>query len=190
MTKTAGFRSRAVRACLLGGGLLALALSGAGCGDDTTPPLDDSTRFVLDLTADLHDPASFYEVPYPSRPAREGRRHRRPRRLPRTPASVVNVAGLVANASEQGFPVIPVTFLKFTKDLAPRMPSDVIPADPTSPILLLDVDPNSPDRGKLYPTIAQTLETDVYTSEHVLAVAARPGIDPRARPTRSWCCAR
>lgn len=165
----ATMRARSLLACL------ALTSSSIlGCGDDTAPPPDDSTRFVMDLTADLHDPASFYEVPYPNDLRLKADGTADLAGFP-NPSAVVNVAGLVANASEQGFPVIPVAFLRFNKDLAPRVPADVIPASPDAPILLIDVDPASPERGRLFPTIAQTLEPDVYTAEHVLAVAARPG---------------
>src|SRR4029079_14328741 len=51
----------------------------------------------------------------------------------------------------------------------------VVTADKASPFLLIDVDPDSPERGRLFPTVAATAETDDYIPENLLAVAARPG---------------
>jgi hypothetical protein len=42
-------------------------------------------------------------------------------------------------------------------------------------VLLVDVDPASPDRGALVPTVAFTHPADQYVPANVLAVAARPG---------------
>lgn len=157
-------------------GLASIGL--VACGDDTgtTPPDPETgTTFVLDLSADLSDPAKFYDVPYPSdlrldasgKPKLEG--------FP-NPASVTNVTGLVSGAAEAvGFSVLPVAYLRFSAPVSPRAPTDVIAADPASPILLVDIDADSPSRGELVPTIAETLGVDPYTSENVLAVAPRPG---------------
>jgi hypothetical protein len=82
-----------------------------------------------------------------------------------------------------GFPVVPVAWFRFTADLAPRAPMDVIAADPSSPILLVDVDPASSTRGKLLPTIAETIASDTYVPDGVLAVGPRPGVvlEPKHR---------
>jgi hypothetical protein len=54
--------------------------------------------------------------------------------------------------------------------------TDTLPAAPSSPILLLDVDPKSPTLGKLLPTIAETITPDAYVPSSVLAVGVQPGI--------------
>lgn len=161
--------------------LLSLSFAGlvAACGDDSGTTGGgggtSGTRFVMDLSADLHDPAKFYDVPYPSDLRLDAEGHPDLAGFP-NPAAVDTVAGLVVEAEQAvGFSVIPVAFLRFDGALSPRVPTDVIAADAGSPILLVDVDPASPEHGRLYPVVAQTLTADQYTSENVLAVATRPG---------------
>lgn len=153
-----------------------LALFACGDDSDTQPePENKGTVALFDLSADLHDPAHFYDVPYPNDLRLTADGHPDLVGVP-NPANVTTVTGLVnAAAQAKGFPVVPVAFLRFDKPLAARSELDVIPADIASPILLIDIDPESPDHGKLYPVIAETLEVDPYTAENVLAVAARPG---------------
>ena len=52
----------------------------------------------------------------------------------------------------------------------------MIPADKTSPILLIDVDEASSERGKLFPVVATTPPKDNYVRVTLLATAPRPGI--------------
>ncbi len=159
-------------------GVAALWLALGACGDDSTAPPPEppaGTTFVFDLSADLGVPETFYEVPYPSdlRLTADGRPDLRG--FP-NPAGVGLIAGLLQNASEaRGFPVLPVAYLRFSGPLAPRDVAEIVPASPTAPLLLLDVDPASAERGKLYPVVARTLEPDPFTPENVLAVAPLPG---------------
>jgi hypothetical protein len=74
-----------------------------------------------------------------------------------------------------GFPVTPVGYFRFTAPIPAQDAEKVVAADKASPFLLVDVDPDSPERGRLFPTVAATSETDNYTPENLLAVAARPG---------------
>lgn len=72
---------------------------------------------------------------------------------------------------------MPVAFFRFKGAIKPRTEDQLIPADPSSPILLIDVDKSSPDRGKLIPTIANTPAADgMYVPDNLLAVSAYPGI--------------
>jgi hypothetical protein len=154
---------------------IAAALLLAACGGDDSTPAPTGTRLVMDLDADLTTPARFFDVPYPSDLRKDADGH------PildgfANPNDVFILHGLVANAEDAvGFPVIPVTHFRFTAALAPQSVDDVIAADASATVLLVDVDPASPERGGLVPTIAQTLEPDIYTAENVLSVAARPG---------------
>ncbi|HTJ81625.1 MAG TPA: hypothetical protein VL400_07860, partial [Polyangiaceae bacterium] len=154
-----------------------------GCGDSGTTtggPPDTSVKLVFDLAADLHDAAHFYDAPYPSDLRLDADGHPDLAGFP-NPSSVATVTGLATEAeANPGFPVIPVAFLRLDGALAPRVPTDVIAAEPSAPIMLLDVDPASPEKGRLYPVIAQTLTPDAYTAENVLAVATRPGFILRA----------
>ncbi len=149
------------------------------CGDDTEtnpPPEDEPTRFILDLSADLSDPAKFYDVPYPS-DLRVGSMGTPDLSGFPNPSAVTTVTGLVENAEQtRGFPVIAVSYLRFDQPLAPREPSEIISADKAAPLMLIDIDQASPEKGRLFPLIARTLEADPYTSENVLAIATRPGV--------------
>ena len=157
--------------------LAPLAL-GCGGGNDTAPSKQgtpDGARIVFDLTADLASPDHFYDVPYPNDLRLDADGHPMLAGFP-NPKNLPLVAGFIGAAQEaRGFPVIPVAYLRFTAELAPRVLDDVILADATSPILLVDVDAGSPEKGRLIPVVAQTTQTDPYVPEWLLSVAARPG---------------
>src|SRR5262249_21466236 len=129
----------------------------------------------FDLTADLTSQDHFYDVPYPSdlrltatgTPDLTG--------LP-YPSVLETIAGLQKVAMEHpGFPVVPVAYFRFDAPLPQLDASQVIAADKSSPILLVDVDPASKDRGALVPTVATTPPTDGWVLDNVLAIAHRPG---------------
>jgi hypothetical protein len=77
--------------------------------------------------------------------------------------------------------MVPVAWFRFTADLAPRIVTDTIPASPSSPILLVDVQKGSPTLGALIPTIAETLVPGAYVPSSVLGVSMVPGftLEPR-----------
>lgn len=86
------------------------------------------------------------------------------------------VADLLSVAQDRpAWPVIPVAYFRFTAPLAERSAEDILPAEVASPFLLIDVDPTSPDRGALVPTIARTLTPDRYAGSSLVAVASVPG---------------
>ena len=76
----------------------------------------------------------------------------------------------------KGFPQMPAAYFHFSAPVAPQDPTKVIAAQTTSPILLVDVDAKSPERGKLYPVVAGTPASDRYLLEDTLEVAPRVGI--------------
>ena len=134
------------------------------------------TTVLFDASADFTSSAHFFDFPWPSD-------------LRLTPAGTPDLtgmanptlsqvfAGLLQIAQERtGFPVVPVAWFDFTNDLSAQSPTDVIPADPSSPILLVDVDPSSSTPGKLFPTVAETIPQDGYVPDGILAVGPRPGI--------------
>ena len=75
----------------------------------------------------------------------------------------------------KGFPVLPVVYVKFDGPIAPMDLDKVIPADKAQPILLVDVDPASPERGALTPVVATVPPADTYVPDNLLAIAPRPG---------------
>jgi hypothetical protein len=133
------------------------------------------TMLVFDLTADTTQPANFYSAPFPSdlrlnsagAPDYSG-----------FPLLATNklLQGMIPLASGRtGFSTLAVAYFQFTGAMAALDPTAVIAGDKTSNILLVDVDPRSPDRGTFLPTVAWTPPKDAYTAANVVSVAARPG---------------
>ena len=135
------------------------------------------TVATFDLNADLTDEDSFYDLPYPfnlrldesGRPELSG--------FPIWEDNPV-INGLRQIADDQpGFSTVSAGYFRFNRPLADLDPEDIIPADQQSPILLIDVDPASPERGQLYPTIASTPRPDLnYVPDFLLSVGPAPGI--------------
>lgn len=155
--------------------LVALLGSGPACSsnEEGTEPAA-SSQAAFDLDADFADPTQFYRFPYPS--------DLRLRDGAPIGSAFPNPLGVqlvesVRNAASgrKGFPVVPTGYFKFGQPLAPRSIEEVIPADPSSPVLLVDVDDASPEKGRLIPTVAAVLAPDEYVPENVLGVAPRPG---------------
>ncbi|MEC7525662.1 MAG: hypothetical protein VYE22_37615 [Myxococcota bacterium] len=164
-----------------------LALSLLGCDDGAEPldgavdagpdgglePASSAVRFSLE--GDVNTQETFFEFPFPSdlRLAEDGTPDLTGYPNPR----VAIVDNLLPIAQDRpGWPTIPVGLFRFGAPLAPRAPGDHFPAAPESAVLLVDVDPDSPERGRLFPTIAETLPVDRYTGENLLGVAAFPGV--------------
>ncbi|MBK9264046.1 MAG: hypothetical protein IPM54_30120 [Polyangiaceae bacterium] len=155
---------------------LLMALLFAGCGTDpAAQSVDDRTRALLDFESDLTTDARFYDFPFPSdlrltaqgAPDYSGVPH------PSTVAFWNDWTSLAMD--RRAFPTVPVAYFRFTRSLAPLDHHNVVSADKTSPILLIDIDPDSPERGRMIPTVAVTPEVDAYVPEHMLEVAPRPG---------------
>jgi len=161
--------------------LLALAACGGGA-----PPGPPPTRAIVDADIALATPETFYDFPYPSdlRLTEDGTPDLRG--VPVSSRSSV-IDGLVEVAGQHpGFPVVPAAYFRFDGELATYSPADVVPADPTSALLLIDVDPASPDRGALLPVVGATLPHDAYSPSGMLAVAARPGFVLHAQRTYAF----
>ena len=141
----------------------------------STPPVPP-TLADFDPAADLTNPDSFYAMPYPSdlRLTADGTPDLRG--FPNNLAETI-IEGLRATAMQRhGFPQMPVAYFHFSAELAPEDPSVVVPADASQSLLLVDVDPNSPERGKLFPVVAGTPAADRYLLDGTLEVAARVGV--------------
>jgi hypothetical protein len=158
--------------------LLALASSPVtqACSSSSSPGGTTGTTVMFDASADFTSTDHFFDFPWPSD-------------LRLSPAGTPDMTGIanptlsqvfegLRQIAEQrnGYPMVPVAWFRFTTDLATRLSTDLIAASPSSPILLVDVDPKSSTPGKLLPTIAQTLVQDSYVPDGVLAVGPRPGI--------------
>lgn len=168
-------RGLASLASLVGAVALAPACSSSSQAGPAGPPSGGVT-VMFDATADLTSPDHFFDFPWPSDLRLSSTGTPDLTGLPNPTGSAV-LSGLRDIAEQRaGYPVVPVAWFRFTADVAPRTSTDTIPAATSSPILLLDVDPKSPTRGKLLPTIAETITPDAYVPSSVLGVAVRPGI--------------
>jgi hypothetical protein len=146
----------------------------AGCGGGSDPE-PTGTLAIADFGAALDDEPSFFDLPFPSdlrlteagAPDLTG--------YPRA-RSVSLLAPLVDLAEDRpGFPTIPVAYFRFTGPLPSLDADDVIAAETGSPLLLVDVDPLSPDRGALIPVVATSFVPDRFVGDNLLGVAPRPG---------------
>lgn len=135
------------------------------------------TVATFDLTADLTDQESFYRLPYPLDLRLDPSGHPDLTGFPIWDTNPV-IRDLKQIADDRvGFSTVSAGYFRFNRPLADLDPEGVIPADLQSPILLMDVDPNSPERGKLYPTIASTPRPDLnYVPDFLLSVGPAPGI--------------
>lgn len=175
---------------------LSMVLVLAAC-DDTATPTADAARdvtpdaaadggapaaLVFDLDADLTTPEHFYDLPYPSDLRLGANGAPDLRGFPSPP----NVRGLVTGLLEiaqdrRGFPVLPVAYFRFSDAVSAQDGTTVFPATGAASVMLLDVDPASPERGRRFPVVAATLPEDAYTPANTLGVAARPGFVLRGR---------
>lgn len=154
-------------------GVVACSSSSSSSPPDAGPT---GTTVMFDASADFTSPDHFFDFPWPSDLRLSAAGTPDLTGIPNPTLSQV-FEGLRTVAQENtGYPAVPVAWFRFTADLAPRAPSDVVAADPSSPILLVDVDAASSTPGKLLPTVAETIASDTYVPDGVLAVGPRPGI--------------
>jgi len=142
------------------------------------------TTVVFDLAADTTQPASFYSFPFPSDLRLNAAGGPDYSGLP-FPAGNQLLPPMIPLASgRKGFSTLAVAYFQFTAPMGPlRATLDgsasgdpaVIAGDKSSTLLLVDVDPASPDRGALLPTVAATPAADGYTNGNMLTIGARPG---------------
>ena len=131
------------------------------------------TRVRFDVDADLT--ADFYAMPYPSDARLTAAGTPDVQAMPRSGGPIPET--LVQPAMDRpGFPSTPVAFFAFDGPITAQDPLVAVPAEPTAELLLIDVDPGSPDRGKLFPLTAHTLPTDDYVPENFLSVGAFHGV--------------
>jgi hypothetical protein len=158
-----------------------LALILLACSSDDPAPAPPPAPAAIagaqvrfDLGSELSTPETFFQFPYPSDlrlvdGSPDVRGWPNPRNLGLVEAL------RVAAAERKGFPVLPAAYFLFDAPLAERTPDAVLPAAKDAPVMLVDIDPASPEKGRLYPMVASTLPPDDYTPENLLAVAPRPG---------------
>jgi hypothetical protein len=175
---------RSLRALVPPLALLSIS-SFAGCSDappddatsgDTTTSSDfpvKGTVALFNLAADLSK--DFFDLPMPSDLRLSENGSPQYKDFP-NPNNLPLIEGVKAVAEDRkGFPVVPVAYFRFTAPVPPQDAEVILAADKAAPVLLIDIDPTSDERGRLFPTVAATPEVDNYTPENLLAVAPRPG---------------
>jgi hypothetical protein len=161
--------------------LIMLLITTCGCGDDDItgePSIAEAvpgTKAQFDLDADLDDPTQFYNLPYPSDLRLDAGGRTDLTGFPAPARNLVLQPVLQIAGGRRGFPSTAAAYFRFDAPILPRRIEDRLAASRDAPVLLIDVDPTSPERGRLWPTIATTLEPDLYTPANLLAVAAWPG---------------
>jgi hypothetical protein len=148
----------------------------AGCADDAAP----TDTIAFDLSLDLAGGDEYFALPFPSdlRLLDDGRidftNFPNKRNLP-------IVRDLLSSAAERaGFPTMPIAWFRFTGIVPDHAVDRVFTADAASAALLVDIDPDSDERGALFPLVAQTLPVDPFAGEGLVSLAPRPGVVLRA----------
>ena len=163
--------------CLTLGGGLSGPLSVAWAQDSPVKSASDRAIATFDLNANFRDPEQFYNFPYPSdlrlvngKPDLSG--------FPVYPNLIGFFKRLKTIASDRpAFPTTAAAYFRFSQPLSPQNPDKLIDRDIYAPLLLLDIDPTSPDRGEIIPIVASTPAPDpYYVPSYLLAVAPYPGI--------------
>ncbi|MEL6224967.1 MAG: hypothetical protein AAFR31_20225 [Cyanobacteria bacterium J06627_8] len=132
----------------------------------------------FDLSADWTEPDQFYDFPYPSDLRLDPNKHPDLSGFPVFTKFYGFFKRLKTIASDRlYFPTTAAGYFRFDQPLANQDPTQLIEAATDSPILLIDVDRESPERGKLFPVVASTPAPDpYYVPPHLLGVAPYPGI--------------
>ncbi len=156
---------------------VALVALFAACGDD-----QDAQTVYFDLgnttTAD-----TFWNFPFPSdqRLDADGAPDMTGFPNPRNVPILTSLLSIVPD--RRGWPMMSPAYFRFTAPV-PATSLDVVLAD--GPLYLIDIDPDSPERGTKFPVIAKTLAKDGYVPTDLLAIAPRPGIVLRASTTYAY----
>jgi hypothetical protein len=134
------------------------------------------TVSTFDLNTNLKSSSSFYNLPYPIdlRLDAQGEPD-----LSAFPIQDIPLFKQLRNlASDRpGFPTTSAAYFRFNLPVSPQNSDQLIPARTSSPILLIDIDPDSPERGKLFPVVATTPRPDLTSvPAFLLSVAPYPGI--------------
>jgi hypothetical protein len=153
-----------------------------GCSSSSSPvtkppakTLPTGVTVLFDAKADFASTAHFFDFPWPS-DLRLSSSGTPDLRGIANPLKGAVLEGLRTIAEERkGYPMVPVAWFRFTADVATRVVTDTIPASPSSPILLVDVQKGSSTLGKLVPTIAETIVEGAYVPSSVLGVSVLPG---------------
>lgn len=155
--------------------------------EGVSPPLGhDGVAVSMDVTGAGQGGMAFFDAPYPSDLRLSAAGAPPLADLPGLGRQALfdDLAATVAD--RRGYSVLSVAWFRFDGAVAPQQDDVVVPAAAGSPLMLVDVDPDSPFRGTLVPVVAATLEPDPWLARHVLAVSPRPGFILREDTTYAY----
>jgi hypothetical protein len=160
-----------------------LCLALVACGGSSSTPAPTA---YFDLAGALDTADTYWDLPFPSdlRLTADGRPDVAAYPNRRGAPIVTDLLSVVGE--RKGFPTMPTAYVRFTAAVPPRVVTDVIPATADAPVVLLDIDPASPEKGTRYPVVSQTLPVDGYATSNLVAFAPRPGIVLRAKTTYAY----
>jgi hypothetical protein len=143
----------------------------------STPPAPTGTQASFDLDSP-GGVGSFFNFPWPSDLRRSALGAPNVLGFPNPQGSdlVSGLAAIVRDRSD--FPVTPMAYFQFNGAVGSKLLSldTVVPGDPTQPVLLIDVDPSSPDLGMLFPLVGSIVAPDAYAPANLVALSPPPGI--------------
>lgn len=144
----------------------------AACGGDDDPSAAPDVYF--DLDGELTGP-TFWNAPFPSDVRVDADGTQAYGGFPNV-GNIQIVRNLLTLADGRaGAPTMPVAYFRFAKPTLPFRAETLIAADVTSPIFLVDVDADSPNRGQLTPIVAEAFAIDFFAPANLVGVAPWPG---------------
>lgn len=150
--------------------LCALLLTACGGDDDPSSPPD----VYFDLDGELTG-STFWNVPFPSDARVDADGTQAYGGFPNV-GDIQIVRHLLTLADARvGASTMPAAYFRFAKPTVAFHAEDLIPADLASPILLINVDSDSPNRGQLTPVVAEAFALDFFTPTYLVGVAPWPG---------------
>ena len=165
-----------------------------GGGDvvyDVPAPPDGGTQVLVAFGATGED-GRFFDAPWPSDARMTADGHVDFTGYPNPTASplISWVLGITERRTAHGQQA--VGWFRFDGSLSPGDLDEVLGMDVQSPALLVDIDPDSPERGRLIPVVATIVPEDDYVPANLLGIGPRPGFVMRPGTTyayvvlRSW----
>jgi hypothetical protein len=152
----------------------------AACGNNSSSPAKTA---YFDLDGSIATGPTFWNLPFPSDLRLDASGAPDLTGFP-NPRNVPLLKDLIALVPQRhGFPVMSTAYVRFTAAVPAHKVTDVIT---DGSVLLLDIDPSSPEKGSSFPVVAQTLARDAYTPTGLVALAPRPGIVLRPSTTYAY----
>jgi len=160
------------------GSMLASVSGNVACSSDPAPtetPAAQGTTAVFDPSADFTKEGAFFDLPYPSDARLDAKGGPDIAAYPNPALPIIDEFKKIAG-QRKGFPVMSIGYFRFSAPLEARGEATVLPGNKEQPILLMDVDETSPEKGRLFPVVASTPNPDGYVPEWLLTVSPRPGV--------------